>query len=145
MPGHRTRNGRRGNDPRGANQQRQSAGSRDAAFNAPQGRRGGKASSNISKSTDNIQNGPATQTSLPLADDHGPMPGFNSDAVEAMLKQGYEAKAPLYKPDAKSQGAKSESPWGMKPGAMASGKDFWLDLRKQVTALQQSGGIGQGG
>jgi len=30
-------------------------------------------------------------------------------------------------------------------GAMANGKDFWLELRKQVTALQQTGGTSQGG
>lgn len=33
----------------------------------------------------------------------------------------------------------------MAAGAMTNGKDFWLDLRKQVFALQQSGGTSQGG
>jgi len=62
-----------------------------------------------------------------------------------MLKQGYEAKAPLYKPETKSQTAAPQSPWGVKPGAMANGKDFWLDLRRQVAGLQQTGGVSQGG
>jgi len=73
------------------------------------------------------------------------MAGFNRGAVEVMLKQGYDSKAPLYKPEAKSQITKAESPWGVKPGTMANGKDFFLELRKQVTALQQSGGTSQGG
>lgn len=41
------------------------------------------------------------------------MAGFNSDAVAAMLKQGFEAKAPVYKPEAKTQ-TKAESAWGAK-------------------------------
>ncbi|KIW22997.1 hypothetical protein, variant [Cladophialophora immunda] len=115
------RPGRRGNDPRGANsnQQRQStsasAASRDGSSHTYQSRRGGKAGSNLSKSSDNIQNGPTTTpTTLPPQDDHVPLAGFNSDVVEAMLKQGYEARAPLYKPDTKSQAATPQSPWGVK-------------------------------
>ncbi|OAL25207.1 hypothetical protein AYO22_05084 [Fonsecaea multimorphosa] len=100
----------------------------------------------MSRSSDNIQNGPTTTpTTLPPPDDHVPIAGFNADVVEATLKRGYEVKAPLYKLDTKSQAATPASPWGAKPGAMASGKDFWLDLRRQVGALQQTGGISQGG
>ena len=93
--------------------------------------------------------------------------GVNMDEIEAMLQAGYDAKAPTYKPDLKAQTSKSESPWGVKreinlpsPSApknnqytdkhhtasfMGNGKDFWLELRKQVYALQQSGGTSQGG
>ena len=46
--------------------------------------------------------------------DHVRTTGYNSDAVEALLKQGYEARAPLYRPEVKSQGTKAESPWGVK-------------------------------
>src|SRR6202000_1453215 len=99
----RTRAGRRGNDSRGANsnQHRQStsasAGARDGT-NSNQNRRGGKGAANLSKSTDNIHNGPpTTSTTLPPPDDHVPIAGFNSDAVEAVLKKGYETKATLYK------------------------------------------------
>ncbi|OAP63701.1 hypothetical protein AYL99_02928 [Fonsecaea erecta] len=164
----RNRPGRRGNDPRGANshQQRQStsasAASRDGSSNTYQSRRGGKAGSNLSRSSDNIQNGPTTTPTTPApSDDHVPIAGFNADVVEAMLKQGYEAKAPLHKLDNKPQATNPQSPWGVKceyspahqtisinsveAGAMASGKDFWLDLRRQVFALQQTGGISQGG
>ncbi|ETI26204.1 hypothetical protein G647_02981 [Cladophialophora carrionii CBS 160.54] len=151
MTNNRNRAGRRGNDSRGANSNlhRQStsasAVSRDGT-NANQNRRGGKGPSNLSKSTDNVRNGPnAPATSLPPPDDHIPMAGFNAGAVEAMLKQGYEPKTSLYKPDAKSQAPSPSSPWGAKPGSMANGKDFWLDLRRQVAALQQTGGVSQGG
>lgn len=114
----RNRTGRRGNDPRGASanqQQRQSAGSRDGIPIAQQqSRRGGKLGSTMNKSiSDNTQNGPLAQPSVPPPDDHVPIAGFNSDAVAAMLKQGYDAKASLYKPDAKVQ-TKPESPWGAK-------------------------------
>ncbi|EXJ78217.1 hypothetical protein A1O3_09378 [Capronia epimyces CBS 606.96] len=94
--------------------------------------------------TDSVHNGPASQNTPP-PEQHVATAGFNSDAVEAILQQGYDAKAPLYKPETKTQTAKPESPWGLKPGAMANGKDFWLDLRKQVAALQQTGGTSQGG
>ncbi|KIW65272.1 hypothetical protein PV04_07545 [Phialophora macrospora] len=150
-PSEENRAGRRGNDSRGANSNlhRQStsasAVSRDGT-NANQNRRGGKGSSNLSKSTDNVHNGPvAPAASLPPPDDHVPMAGFNAGAVEAMLKHGYEPKITLYKPDAKLQTPNPSSPWGAKPGAMANGKDFWLDLRRQVAALQQTGGVSQGG
>ncbi len=113
----RNRNGRRGNDARGANHpQRQPATSRDGTPNPQQqNRRGGKAGSGLNKSasSDHTQNGPSTQAALAPPDDHGPIAGFNSDAVEAMLKQGYEAKAPFYKLDAKAQ-PRPESPWGVK-------------------------------
>jgi len=148
-----THPGRRGKDSRGSNQnsnnQRQStsaAASRDGSHSVTQNKKVGKQGSNLSKSTDNVQNGPTSPaTSVPPPDDHAPTAGYNSGAVEAMLKQGYDGKATLYKPDAKAQTSNPQSPWGVKPGAMASGKDFWLELRRQVAALQQTGGISQGG
>merc|ERR1711939_880391 len=139
------RGGRKGPDPRGANQQRQSGGSRDGTPGPSQSRRGGKAGSSMHRNTDAAQNGSSSQSMISPPNDHVRTTGYNSDAVEALLKQGYEARAPLYRPEVKSQGTKAESPWGVKPGAMASGKDFWIDLRKQVAALQQSGGTSRGG
>jgi hypothetical protein len=68
----------------------------------------------MNRNTDAAQNGSSTPTVIP-PNDHVPMVGYNSDAVEAMLKQGYEARAPLYRPEVKSQGTtKAESPWGAK-------------------------------
>ncbi|EXJ56778.1 hypothetical protein A1O7_07122 [Cladophialophora yegresii CBS 114405] len=139
MPHNRNRAGRRGTDSRGANSNphRQStsasAVSRDGA-NATQNRRGGRGSSNLSKSTDNVQNGPtAPAASLPPPDDHVPMAGFNAGAVEALLKQGYEPKTSLYKPEAKSQTPSPSSPWGAKreytgypPAMMANAVVSWI-------------------
>lgn len=160
MPPKSTRNGRRGNDS-SANQHRSTtstASSRDATPGATQSRRGGKSTQGLNRSTDT-----ASPASLPGQDEHVPHVGFNAAAVDAVLKQGFDAKAPLFKPESKPQPTKSESPWGLKgksllsvcssrqfidndlAGAMASGRDFWLDLRKQVFALQQSGGTSQGG
>ncbi|KEF63762.1 uncharacterized protein A1O9_01740 [Exophiala aquamarina CBS 119918] len=146
MPSARARNGRRGNDSKSANPNRSTAGSRDGTPGAGQSKRGGKTGPGVNRSADTgAQNGPATLSALPSSDEHVPLAGFNPDAVDAALKQGFESKAPLFKPEAKPQTTKTESPWGVKAGAMTSGKDFWLDLRKQVFALQQSGGTSQGG
>ncbi|KIW17094.1 hypothetical protein PV08_04285 [Exophiala spinifera] len=144
----RNRGGRRGPESRGPNQQqRPSGGSRDGTPGATQGRRGGRGGgSTLNRSSDGMQNGSSSHTAASTpSDDHVPMTGYNSGAVEAMLKQGYDARAPLYKPEAKTPATKPESPWGAKPGAMVGGKDFWLELRKQVAALQQSGGTSRGG
>merc|ERR1711939_1263270 len=119
------RGGRKGPEPRGANQQRQSGGSRDGTPGPSQSRRGGKAGSSMNRNTDATQNGSSCQTMISPPNDHVPMTGYSSEV--------------------KSQSTKTESPWGVKPGAMASGKDFWIDLRKQVAALQQSGGTSRGG
>ena len=148
----RARPGRRaGNESRGANsnQHRQStsasAGSRDGSNANQNNRRSGKGASNLSKSTDNVQNGSSTTpTTVPPPDDHVPVVGFNAAAVEATLKKGYETKATLYKPDAASKPSTTQSPWDVK-GSMANGKDFWLDLRRQIWGLQQTGGVSQGG
>lgn len=167
MPPRSTRNGRRGNDSKGAGQHRSTtstASSRDGTPGAPQSRRGGKLPHSLSRPTDTAaQNGPASPASLPGQDEHVFHVSFNLAAVDAVLKQGFDGKAPVFKPESKPQPTKSESPWGPKgessplsfstgllidndvAGAMASGKDFWLDLRKQVFALQQSGGTSQGG
>lgn len=110
----RIRNGRRGPESRAANQQRHSAGPRDGSSSTSQSRRGGRGGLNANRSTDNFQNGPKSQSPLPPPDDHVPMPGFNREAVEAMLRQGYDMRAPLYKPETKSQTGKPESPWGVK-------------------------------
>jgi hypothetical protein len=69
----------------------------------------------MNRNTDAAQNGSSTLTMISPPNDHAPMTGYNSEAVEAMLKQGYEARAPLYRPEVKSQGTtKAESPWGVK-------------------------------
>ena len=85
-----------------------------------------------------------------------PLNGFNAAAVEKFLVQGVDAKTQVYKPTAGGEAAKGGNPWGAKrtfsqylfpspldlaltfaAGSMANNKDFWLELRKQVTTLQQ--------
>lgn len=114
MTSGRTRNGRRGNDSKGALQQRQHGGPKDGTPNATQSRRGGKSSSALNKSAENASNGSSGHTSVAPPDDYVPMPGFNAEAVEAMLKQGYAAKAPMYRPETKPTTARSDAPWGAK-------------------------------
>lgn len=115
MPPNRARNGRRGHDSKSANQNRSTAGSRDGTPGAGQSKRGGKTAPGVNRSADSgAQNGPATQSALPSQDEHVPLAGFNPDAVDAALKQGFESKAPLFKPEAKPQTTKPESPWGVK-------------------------------
>jgi len=115
MTVNRARNGRRGNDSKGANQNRSTAGSRDGTPGAGQSKRGGKTGPGINRSADTgTQNGPATQLALASQDEHVSPAGFNPDAVDAALKQGFESKAPLFKPEPKPQTTKPESPWGVK-------------------------------
>lgn len=118
MPPHSTRNGRRGNDSKGANQHRSAtstASSRDGTPGANQSRRGGKTASGLNRSTETAaQNGPASPASPAIQDEHIPHAGFNAGAVDAALKQGFDSRAPVFKPEAKPQPTKSESPWGLK-------------------------------
>ncbi|KAK5045151.1 hypothetical protein LTR84_009484 [Exophiala bonariae] len=113
-----TRNGRRGNDSKGANQHRSTTSttsSRDGTPGATQNRRGGKPPQGLNRSTETVvQNGPASPASLPGQDEHVSHVGFNPAAVDTVLKQGYDAKAPVFKPESKTQPTKSESPWGPK-------------------------------
>jgi hypothetical protein len=110
----RNRAGRRGN----SNQQRQStsasAASRDGTNTS---RRGGKAGSSLNKSSDVSSNvSKSTATAPPPQDDYVPMIGFNADAVKEILKNGFDGKATLYKPDTKAQTVTQnpQSPWGAK-------------------------------
>ncbi|KKK20752.1 hypothetical protein AOCH_007155 [Aspergillus ochraceoroseus] len=50
----------------------------------------------------------------------------------------------FYKLQAKDANHRASGPWGSKANAMANGKDFFLELRKQVTALRQGGNAAGG-
>ncbi|RMZ84882.1 hypothetical protein DV738_g453, partial [Chaetothyriales sp. CBS 135597] len=106
------RSGNRRVDPKS---QKSSAGLRDGMAGTQQNRRGGKATLSLEEKSLN---------------------GFDSAEVLAVLKAGVDLKAPVYKPDARATAPKGGSPWGPKPGAMANGKDFWVELRRQTAALQ---------
>ncbi|KAJ5495539.1 hypothetical protein N7539_000655 [Penicillium diatomitis] len=116
------------------------------------GGRGGNSSWNANVSAGNAH--------ASAQDQHVPVRGFNAMEAKNVLKEGKhefycasrccptretDSRPTFYKPSAKDIAAQksSNSPWGSKPNLMANGKDFWLELRKQVTALQR-GGSGSG-
>ncbi|KAI9741028.1 MAG: hypothetical protein M1834_002739 [Cirrosporium novae-zelandiae] len=92
-----------------------------------------------------------THRGLGFHDQHTPVGNFNSREVEEALKRGCdgltaaETKPQQYKPSGKeSSNSKGSSPWGSKPNQMSNGKDFFLELRKQVTQLQQKENVAGG-
>ncbi|KAJ5176508.1 uncharacterized protein N7482_002385 [Penicillium canariense] len=83
----------------------------------------------------------------PAQDQHVPVRGFNAAEAKTVLKKNFgavtgpnEPKAPFYKPTGKdANNQRSGGPWGSKSNTMASGKDFFIELRKQVASLQRGG------
>ncbi|MCJ1233022.1 hypothetical protein MMC14_000976 [Varicellaria rhodocarpa] len=70
---------------------------------------------------------------------------FNVQETKEALKKGYASVAAedpqllYYKPPAGSaNNTKASGPWASKPNTMASGKDFFLELRKQLSSSQHS-------
>ncbi|MCJ1417071.1 hypothetical protein MMC32_003410 [Xylographa parallela] len=53
-----------------------------------------------------------------------------------------DSKALRYKALAGPASTKTGGPWASKPNTMGSGKDFFLELRKQVSSLQQTERVG---
>ena len=88
---------------------------------------------------------------------HVPMNNFNATEIEALLNASANEEVEHYKPDKPTP--KAGGAWGAKreshlnlggrsyiltvfaAGTMANGKDFWLELRRQVTELQANGGV----
>ncbi|CAL5872225.1 uncharacterized protein PFLUO_LOCUS6484 [Penicillium psychrofluorescens] len=77
----------------------------------------------------------------PAQEQHVPVRGFNAAETKSALKRGPgEPKAAFYKPTGKdSNNQRSGGPWGSKANTMANGKDFFVELRKQVAILQRGG------
>ncbi|KAJ5191415.1 uncharacterized protein N7498_010400 [Penicillium cinerascens] len=76
----------------------------------------------------------------PSQEQHVPVRGFNASEARNLLKRGSgEPKATPYKPAGKDNNQRSGGPWGSKLNTMANGKDFFLELRKQVASLQRTG------
>ncbi|KAJ5619513.1 hypothetical protein N7510_003497 [Penicillium lagena] len=101
----------------------------------------------------------------PAQEQHVPVRGFNAAETKNALKRGEERstrrtsgtrgltmlsfaidigpgepKATFYKPTGKdSNNQRSGGPWGSKANTMANGKDFFVELRKQVAILQRGG------
>ncbi|PGH18945.1 hypothetical protein AJ80_04272 [Polytolypa hystricis UAMH7299] len=109
----------------------------------------------------------------PPQEQHVPVRGFNTAEAKDALKKGYQAAtsggisyylpnlpsfrrsslfntdtgppAIVYKPVAKdSNSVRPSGPWGSKPNSMINGKDFFLELRKQIAALQNGGNVAGG-
>ncbi|MCJ1469367.1 hypothetical protein MMC07_008000 [Pseudocyphellaria aurata] len=83
----------------------------------------------------------------PPQEQHVPVRAFNSLEVRDTLKTGYTSvgsehmKSVKYKasaPQPKNM-KPSGGPWASRPNTMANGKDFFVELRKQISALQQGG------
>ncbi|EGE79116.2 uncharacterized protein BDCG_01617 [Blastomyces dermatitidis ER-3] len=87
----------------------------------------------------------------PPQEQHIPVKSFNAAESKGALKQGYQnvgSRVPLvYKPTDKevNNSRAASGPWGSRPNCMVNGKDFFLELRKQVSALRQSGNNPVGG
>ncbi|KAJ5562370.1 hypothetical protein N7535_003177 [Penicillium sp. DV-2018c] len=85
-------------------------------------------------------NNTAWGASQPPQEPHVPVRGFNAAEVKNTLKKGPEAaKSVPYKPQPKDGPQPRSTAWGPKAQNMANGKDFFLELRKQVAALQRNG------
>ena len=102
---------------------------------------------------------PRTKSPAPQPEKHIPLKGYNGSDIETLLSSGVTAQAEVYKP-AQTTSQKS-GPWGQKcklhiaisldisltteAGTMATGTDFWLELRKQVAKLQKGESTNKGG
>ncbi|KAL2866185.1 uncharacterized protein BJX67DRAFT_382002 [Aspergillus lucknowensis] len=82
------------------------------------------------------------QLSGPNQEPHVPVGGFNAAEAKAALKKA--PKPFFYKLQGKDSSKGAGGPWGSKPNTMANGKDFFVELRKQVSALRQGGTVAGG-
>ncbi|UCK59154.1 hypothetical protein AFCA_001977 [Aspergillus flavus] len=98
-------------------------------MSAHSGSRSGQNQNNWGESRDQLSTGPAQEQ-------HVPVRGFNAAEAKAALKRNSREPKPFfYKPGGKD--TNRSGPWGSKPNTMANGKDFFLELRKQITNLRQ--------
>ncbi|KAL8971823.1 MAG: hypothetical protein Q9183_000868 [Haloplaca sp. 2 TL-2023] len=78
----------------------------------------------------------------PAQEQHVALNGFNAQDARDSLKNAFASankKTTVYKGPAQPSGNKSGAPWATKPNTMGNGKDFFLELRKQISAIQQNG------
>ncbi|KAL8754151.1 MAG: hypothetical protein Q9199_004539 [Rusavskia elegans] len=77
----------------------------------------------------------------PAQEQHVPVNGFNAQEARDTLRMAFgpaSKKEANYRASNQAQGAKSGGPWASKPNTMANGKDFFLELRKQLSSIQQT-------
>ncbi|CAG8108361.1 unnamed protein product [Penicillium salamii] len=86
-------------------------------------------------------NNNAWGASNPSQEQHVPVRGFNTAEVKNVLKKGpRETKACTpYKSTAKDGPNQRSTATGPKAHFMGNGKDFFVELRKQIAALQRGG------
>ncbi|KAJ5099307.1 hypothetical protein N7532_006308 [Penicillium argentinense] len=134
MPG----GGRWRGGPHRQSSQRQS-GNRDRAQGGYPGRHHGgpppawqiAAANNAANSHGNNQ----VQNHNSAHDQHSSVNKFNAEELKNVMKSG--SKARVYRPIGKNPA--SDKAWGQKPHAMANGKDFLTELRKQIGTLKRRG------
>ncbi|WEW58831.1 hypothetical protein PRK78_004299 [Emydomyces testavorans] len=145
--------GGRGYDPnRPSGQRHHSGGFRDRSMGG-QDRHGNRGQGNI-MNAGNTWTGPP---SGPAQEPHIPVRGFNTaeskDALKKVISQRTifingrieESQPVAYKSNGKdANNVRSSGPWASKPNTMVNGKDFFLELRKQISGLQQSGNVAGG-
>jgi len=135
----RWRGGRPYDQNRPSTQRHPASGPRDRMVGSQGGPRGGHGS-NLS----NFWGGTREQTPTgPPLEQHKPVRGFNTVESKGALKRGpNDPKPALYKPIGKEvNNNRTSGPWASKPNTMANGKDFFIELRKQVSLLQQGGTV----
>ncbi|KAJ9192333.1 hypothetical protein DTO164E3_213 [Paecilomyces variotii] len=137
-PGDDRWRGGRPYDPNRPNQRHSTPGPRDRT--GPQGGHRGAHGANSPNAW-----GAQQVPSGPPQEQHIPVRGFNAAESKGALRRGPgEPKPTAYKPTGKEVNNRASGPWGSKPNTMANGKDFFLELRKQVSALQQGGNVAGG-
>ncbi|KAL4865651.1 hypothetical protein BDV12DRAFT_174306 [Aspergillus spectabilis] len=130
---------RRGGRAYDQNRQSGQRHSNPRAMSAHGGPRGGQQNANASN------NNWGDSREVLNQEQHIPVGGFNAGEAKAALSRGPGAPKPFfYKPQGKDANNRGNGPWGSKPNTMANGKDFFLELRKQITALRQGGTVSGG-
>ncbi|MCJ1287366.1 hypothetical protein MMC26_006715 [Xylographa opegraphella] len=130
-----------------ANQRAKQGASRKGSYNnAPQDKSSGKPDTVSTMASGNAW-GNERNKSEPqnaTADQQPAAAGFNAKDTREFLKRAFasisseDSKALRYKAPTGFPSTKAGGPWASKPNTMGSGKDFFLELRKQVSALQQT-------
>ncbi|KAE8382698.1 hypothetical protein BDV26DRAFT_253000 [Aspergillus bertholletiae] len=129
----RWRGGRTGHDQNRQSGQRHSL---HRTMSAQSGPRGGQNQNTWGESRDQLSTGPTQEQ-------HVPVGGFNAAEAKGVLRRNpREPKPSPYKPGGKD--TNRSGPWGSKSNTMANGKDFFLELRKQITTLRQGDNVAGG-
>ncbi|KAL8839702.1 MAG: hypothetical protein Q9176_004309 [Flavoplaca citrina] len=84
----------------------------------------------------------------PVLDQHVPVNDFNAQEARDMLRIACgpsNKKETNFRASNQTQGPKSGGPWAPKPNTMGNGKDFFLELRKQLSSNQQPSSERAGG